>query len=177
MYTFDAQLTTEQKLAHITEWIAAASEAVADSAPDGAHPDSRRHADESERQRMLIDWHKLLEVERQLSDAEFDLEEADAYDTKAGWCEVIRLKLKVAGVQMRLREERRKQWPNDRRIARLEERSIALCARLFAAKEQTERTERPELAYIFGDCPCEGEGCTEDEPCPPCASRLAVLMD
>ncbi|AMY09607.1 hypothetical protein LuPra_02826 [Luteitalea pratensis] len=177
MYTFNDQLTTDQKLALLDEWIAGTMKAVADSAPDGDHPDAEKHGEACERQRMLGQWVNLVQVERELAASQADLDDPDPDGDamQEAWCRRTRLMLKVAGIEVQLRAERRKQSPDADRIARLRARSKGLYRKLSTAHEQAQGFALAETARAFAGLECEGEGCTEAQPCAPCACRQALV--
>lgn len=173
MYTFDDQLTTDQKLAHLNEWIAASEAAVASTAPDGSRSNTEQHAEQKERLRFLEDWKHLIQVEEELALSKADLDDPDPLgdDLQEAWCRQVRVQLRVAGIEARIREEKSKRHPSPTRIVRLRKRIAALKERIAAVEEETESHAYGMIAQTFADFECEGAGCTADNPCPPCACR------
>ena len=176
MYTFDDQLTTDQKLTHIKEWIAASEAVVRDTAPGGPFAHEDRHSMEAERLRMLQTWQRLVEVEEELAASKADLDDPDPLgdQTQEAWCRMTRLMLKVAGVHVLLEEEKTKKHPSPERIERLRARRTALFKKLFIAQEEAESHAITEMAIGLAVVDCEEAGCTEAKPCPPCACRMAL---
>lgn len=146
-YTFDSQLTTHQKHAHLQEWIASSEHVVADAAPGGSNPDEVRHTREEERLHMLRLWQRLVEVEEELADSKADTGDPDSRgdDMQEAWCRLTRLQLRLGGVDLQLRAEQAKAAPSEARIERLRQRMHDLFRRLLVAHERAAQRVRVSL--------------------------------
>ena len=174
MYTFSDQLTTDQKLAHIKEWIAASEARVKETAPSGPRPHQATYKDEAERLRMLEEWHHLVLVEEELVVSKADGDDPFGDQVQEAWCRMTRLQLRIAGIRLQLRAEQAKPRPSTARIERLRTRMTALADRLSRVQGHAESRAYSMAAETFAEFECEGEGCTEEEPCTPCACRAAL---
>jgi hypothetical protein len=176
-YSFDQQLTTDQKIALLDEWLDGAKGALSALAPDGLYPDPEQYRWQASHIESLQTWRRLVEVEEELAASRADTLDPDPEGDRMqeAWCRMARLMLKVASVHVRLRAEKSKPAPDAERIGRLSTRSNALFKKLFIAQETTAGFALLDAAQSLDYFECEGgDSCSAVNPCASCASRAAL---
>ena len=171
-YTFDSFLTTDQKLAHLKEWIAAAHAASADGSET---PESEQHA---ERLRLLRLWHRLVQVQEDLAASKADLSNPTPLDDEMqeDWCRAARLELRIAGLRERLATIQRSPLPWYYRPHLVEEKIARFTQRLRSARRALSRSTEYKANNDYCATPClewneHGQACCKDAPCLPCRAN------
>lgn len=173
-YTFDDELTTDQKLTHLNALILSCDEAIAATAPGGVRSSYLCYVAHLARHESLRLWRELVLVEDELAASKADADDPDPEGDRIqeAWCRRRRLELRIASLHARVRAEERKPKPSLSLIERLIARRLGLDARLAQLHEEATGYPHEKLSHD-GDA-CEGGDCHTQRPCIPCATRLVL---